>query len=133
LPVVVGGVHERAARLDETVQDTNGGALVGPVPEVHDAQADVADGAHYRCQAGGMSAYTPAQVVQETGLSIETLRYCERIGLLEPVGRNAAGEHTIDERIALLELSQSSPRFSISGWRASSGLLRGMEFRASSR
>jgi DNA-binding transcriptional MerR regulator len=38
-----------------------------------------------------MSAYTPAQVVEETGLSIETLRYYERIGLLEPVGRSAAG------------------------------------------
>jgi DNA-binding transcriptional MerR regulator len=88
-----------------------------------------------------MSAYTPAQVVEETGLSIDTLRYYEKIGLLEPVGRNAAGQrrftdahldqlsiarclresgmpiadvaryaelvragdHTIDDRIALLE------------------------------
>jgi DNA-binding transcriptional MerR regulator len=88
-----------------------------------------------------MNAYTPAQVVEETGLSIDTLRYYEKIGLLEPVGRNAAGQrrftdvhleqlsvarclresgmpiadvahyaeliragdHTVDERIALLE------------------------------
>jgi DNA-binding transcriptional MerR regulator len=39
-----------------------------------------------------MSPYTPAQVVEETGLSIETLRYYEKVGLLEPVGRNAAGQ-----------------------------------------
>lgn len=44
------------------------------------------------CQADCMSAYTPAQVVEETGLSIDTLRYYEKIGLLEPVGRNAAGQ-----------------------------------------
>jgi DNA-binding transcriptional MerR regulator len=39
-----------------------------------------------------MSAYTPAQVVGETGLSADTLRYYEKVGLLEPVGRNAAGQ-----------------------------------------
>jgi DNA-binding transcriptional MerR regulator len=44
------------------------------------------------CHAGGMSTYTPAQVVEETGLSIDTLRYYEKIGLLEPVGRNGAGQ-----------------------------------------
>lgn len=95
-----------------------------------------------------MSAYTPGQVVEETGLSIETLRYYEKIGLLEPVGRNAAGQrrftdahleqlsiarclresgmpiadvaryagfiragdHTIDERIALLEEHEARVR-----------------------
>ncbi|MGV9772770.1 MerR family transcriptional regulator [Streptosporangium sp. NPDC003464] len=36
--------------------------------------------------------YTPGQVVEETGFSLDTLRYYERIGLLEPVGRNAAGQ-----------------------------------------
>jgi DNA-binding transcriptional MerR regulator len=44
------------------------------------------------CQAAHMSAYTPAQVVEETGLSIDTLRYYEKIGLLDPVDRNSAGQ-----------------------------------------
>jgi DNA-binding transcriptional MerR regulator len=95
-----------------------------------------------------MSAYTPAQVVEETGLSIDTLRYYEKIGVLEPVGRNAAGQrrftdvhleqlsiarclresgmpiadvaryaelvragdHTVDERIALLEEHETRVR-----------------------
>ncbi|MEU7454910.1 MerR family transcriptional regulator [Streptosporangium roseum] len=39
-----------------------------------------------------MSVYTPGQVVEETGFSLDTLRYYERIGLLAPVGRNAAGQ-----------------------------------------
>ena len=38
-----------------------------------------------------MHAYTPAQVVEETGFSLDTLRYYERIGLLDRVGRNSAG------------------------------------------
>jgi DNA-binding transcriptional MerR regulator len=36
--------------------------------------------------------YTPAQVVEETGFSLDTLRYYERIGLLERIGRNSAGQ-----------------------------------------
>lgn len=40
----------------------------------------------------GVSVYTPGQVVEETGFSLDTLRYYERIGLLAPVGRNAAGQ-----------------------------------------
>ena len=39
-----------------------------------------------------MSVYTPGQVAEETGFSLDTLRYYERIGLLEPIGRNAAGQ-----------------------------------------
>ncbi|GAA4223389.1 DNA-binding transcriptional MerR regulator [Streptosporangium album] len=39
-----------------------------------------------------MSVYTPGQVVEETGFSLDTLRYYERIGLLERVSRNAAGQ-----------------------------------------
>lgn len=39
-----------------------------------------------------VSVYTPGQVVEETGFSLDTLRYYERIGLLERVGRNAAGQ-----------------------------------------
>ncbi|MEO3808604.1 MerR family transcriptional regulator [Sphaerisporangium sp. B11E5] len=39
-----------------------------------------------------MSVYTPGQAAEETGFSLDTLRYYERIGLLEPVERNAAGQ-----------------------------------------
>lgn len=35
--------------------------------------------------------WTIQQVAQQTGLSIDTLRYYERIGLLEPVGRAQSG------------------------------------------
>ena len=37
------------------------------------------------------TALTIQQVAQQTGLSIDTLRYYERIGLLEPVGRAQSG------------------------------------------
>ena len=39
-----------------------------------------------------MAVYTPAQAVEETGFSLDTLRYYERIGLLERIGRNSAGQ-----------------------------------------
>ncbi len=45
----------------------------------------------------GVGVYTPGQVVEETGFSLDTLRYYERIGLLEPVGRNAAGQRRFSE------------------------------------
>jgi DNA-binding transcriptional MerR regulator len=35
--------------------------------------------------------YSIQQVAQQTGLSIDTLRYYERIGLLEPVSRASSG------------------------------------------
>lgn len=38
------------------------------------------------------STYTPGQVADETGFSLDTLRYYERIGLLERIRRNAAGQ-----------------------------------------
>ena len=44
-----------------------------------------------------MTTYTPAQVVERTGFSLDTLRYYERIGLLEPIGRNAAGQRRFSE------------------------------------
>ncbi|MFC4533566.1 MerR family transcriptional regulator [Sphaerisporangium dianthi] len=44
-----------------------------------------------------MSVYTPGQVVEETGFSLDTLRYYERIGLLEPIERNAAGQRRFSE------------------------------------
>ncbi|GAA2364107.1 MerR family transcriptional regulator [Nonomuraea africana] len=44
-----------------------------------------------------MSVYTPAEVVEETGFSLDTLRYYEKIGLLAPVDRNAAGQRRFSE------------------------------------
>ncbi|AQZ69194.1 regulatory protein, MerR [[Actinomadura] parvosata subsp. kistnae] len=44
-----------------------------------------------------MSVYTPAEVVEETGFSIDTLRYYEKIGLLERVDRNAAGQRRFSQ------------------------------------
>ncbi|WP_326643868.1 MerR family transcriptional regulator [Streptosporangium sp. NBC_01755] len=45
-----------------------------------------------------MSVYTPGQVVEETGFSLDTLRYYERIGLLESIDRNAAGQRRFTEK-----------------------------------
>lgn len=42
--------------------------------------------------SGIVSVYTPAEVVEETGFTLDTLRYYEKIGLLERVERNAAGQ-----------------------------------------
>jgi len=39
-----------------------------------------------------VSVYTPAEVVEETGFTLDTLRYYEKIGLLERVERNSAGQ-----------------------------------------
>ncbi|GAA0922410.1 MerR family transcriptional regulator [Nonomuraea longicatena] len=39
-----------------------------------------------------VSVYTPAEVVEETGFSIDTIRYYEKIGLLVDIDRNAAGQ-----------------------------------------
>jgi DNA-binding transcriptional MerR regulator len=44
-----------------------------------------------------VSVYTPAEVVEETGFTLDTLRYYEKIGLLEPVSRNAAGQRRFTE------------------------------------
>ena len=48
---------------------------------------------------------TIQQVAQQTGLSIDTLRYYERIGLLEPVARAPSGHRRYTPRdIAWIEL-----------------------------
>jgi DNA-binding transcriptional MerR regulator len=39
-----------------------------------------------------MSTYTPRQVVEQTGLSVDTLRYYERIGLLDGISRTRSGQ-----------------------------------------
>jgi DNA-binding transcriptional MerR regulator len=43
------------------------------------------------------TTYTPGQVADETGFSLDTLRYYERIGLLERIGRNSAGQRRFTE------------------------------------
>ena len=44
-----------------------------------------------------MPTYTPGQVVEKTGFSLDTLRYYERIGLLDGVGRTAGGRRQYRE------------------------------------
>lgn len=51
------------------------------------------------------TAFTIQQVAQRTGLSLDTLRYYERIGLLEPVERAPSGHRRYTPRdIAWIEL-----------------------------
>ncbi len=44
-----------------------------------------------------MRFHAPGEVVERTGLSIDTLRYYERIGLLGPVERTAGGRRRFSE------------------------------------
>ena len=44
-----------------------------------------------------MTVYTPGQVAERTGFSLDTLRYYERIGLLDGVGRTAGGRRQYGE------------------------------------
>jgi DNA-binding transcriptional MerR regulator len=46
-----------------------------------------------------MTTFTPAAAVDRTGVSIETLRYYEREGLIGPIGRSPGGhrEYTEDD------------------------------------
>jgi DNA-binding transcriptional MerR regulator len=39
-----------------------------------------------------MERYTPGQVAEQTGFSLDTLRYYERIGLLDDIARNPGGQ-----------------------------------------
>jgi DNA-binding transcriptional MerR regulator len=45
-----------------------------------------------------VTSYTPAQVTEKTGFTIDTLRYYERIGLLHEVGRTAGGRRFFTEQ-----------------------------------
>ena len=50
-------------------------------------------------------AYTPREAVEKTGFSLDTLRYYERIGLLDSVGRNAGGRRVFtDDDLAWLSI-----------------------------
>lgn len=49
--------------------------------------------------------YTPREAVERTGFSLDTLRYYERIGLLDSVGRNAGGQRVFtDDDLAWLSI-----------------------------
>jgi DNA-binding transcriptional MerR regulator len=49
--------------------------------------------------------YTPREVVEQTGFSLDTLRYYERIGLLDSVGRTAGGQRVFtDDDLAWLDI-----------------------------
>jgi DNA-binding transcriptional MerR regulator len=44
-----------------------------------------------------MRRYSPGQVAEQTGFSIDTLRYYERIGLLDDIERNSGGQRVFSE------------------------------------
>jgi DNA-binding transcriptional MerR regulator len=52
-----------------------------------------------------MMLYSPREAVQKTGFTIDTLRYYERIGLLDGIDRNASGQRVFtDDDLAWLEV-----------------------------
>jgi DNA-binding transcriptional MerR regulator len=44
-----------------------------------------------------MELFTPGQVAEKTGFSLDTLRYYERIGLLDDIARNSGGQRVFSE------------------------------------
>lgn len=44
-----------------------------------------------------MERYSPGQVADRTGFSLDTLRYYERIGLLSDIGRTSGGQRVFTE------------------------------------
>jgi len=44
-----------------------------------------------------MVRYSPGQVAEQTGFSLDTLRYYERIGLLDDIERDSGGRRVFDE------------------------------------
>jgi DNA-binding transcriptional MerR regulator len=51
------------------------------------------------------TTYTPGQVVEKTGFSLDTLRYYEKFGLLESVGRTSGGRRQYrDDDVGWLEM-----------------------------
>ena len=52
-----------------------------------------------------MPTYTPAQAVDHSGFSIETLRYYERIGLLRDIDRDTSGHRVFtDAHLSSLQI-----------------------------
>ena len=43
------------------------------------------------------STFSPGQVAQRSGFTLDTLRYYERIGLLSPLERSASGHRMFGE------------------------------------
>lgn len=41
--------------------------------------------------------YSPGQVAEQTGFSLDTLRYYERVGLLDGIERNSGGQRVFTE------------------------------------
>ncbi len=49
--------------------------------------------------------YSPGQVAEQTGFSLDTLRYYERIGLLDGIERNSGGQRVFtDDDVAWLRI-----------------------------
>ena len=46
---------------------------------------------------GAMTGYAPGEVARRTGLTVDTLRYYEREGLVGPVARSAGGQRRYDD------------------------------------
>ena len=44
-----------------------------------------------------MPTYSPGQIADKTGFSLDTLRYYERIGLLDDIARTAGGQRIFDD------------------------------------
>jgi DNA-binding transcriptional MerR regulator len=44
-----------------------------------------------------MERFSPGQVAEQTGFSLDTLRYYERIGLLDDIARNSGGQRVFTE------------------------------------
>jgi DNA-binding transcriptional MerR regulator len=44
-----------------------------------------------------MERFSPGQVAEQTGFSLDTLRYYERIGLLDGIERNSGGQRVFTE------------------------------------
>ena len=52
-----------------------------------------------------MTTYTPGQAAEKTGFSLDTLRYYERIGLLDGVARTAGGRRRYgDDDLGWIEM-----------------------------
>lgn len=50
-----------------------------------------------------MQSYTPGQAAEKTGFSLDTLRYYERIGLLDDIARTSGGQRVFtDDDLAWL-------------------------------
>ncbi|MFC5180862.1 MerR family transcriptional regulator [Actinomadura harenae] len=44
-----------------------------------------------------MSSYSPSETAEKSGFSIDTLRYYEKIGLLDGIARNASGRRVFSD------------------------------------